>query len=272
MNVNYQTINGRETTHSVSAILTTFVNKPNKKPMNDLQQIKKEARYGMPAADQVLFNRHYVLGYSYYFRQAKWALEIIDPGKVDIDRIDNFRPDYRIPERFRADLVDYRGSGYDRGHLVASADQNDVNIQNSETFLLSNMSPQYPGFNRGIWKKLEDAIRKLNDKPEIWETYVICGPVFYFDQPVESVGTTDSNDISIPIPNAYFKSVLTEDKRGDIDMWSFLMENKKLNGEFEDYLVPTSKIEKYTGITLWETLVGSKITREKNNVRKMWKY
>jgi len=240
--------------------------------MYNLPQIRNEARYGMPAADQILYNRHYILGYSYYFRQAKWALEIVDRGTKDIERIDNFRPDYRIPERFRADLADYEKSGYDRGHLIASADQNDLEIQNSETFLLSNMSPQHPTFNRGIWKKLEEAVRTLNKTKDIWETYVICGPVFYFDQPVESIGTTDSNDVSIPIPNAYFKSVLTEDSRGNIDMWSFLMDNKKLDGDLADYLVPTSKIEKYTGIVLWETLVGSKITREKNNVRKMWKY
>ena len=240
--------------------------------MNNLQNLKRETRYGMPAADHILINRHYILGYSYYFRQAKWALELVDPGKTDIDRIENFRPDYRIPERFRADLADYVGSGYDRGHLVASADQNEINIQNSETFLLSNMSPQHPNFNRGIWRKLETAVRTLNDDPDIWETYVICGPIFYFDQPVESIGTKDDNGISIPIPNAYFKSVLTEDKRGNLDMWSFLMDNKDLDGALENYMVPTTKIEKLPVFVLWEQLVGTQVSREKNNVRKMWKH
>ena len=107
--------------------------------MSDQSALRRETRYGMPAADHVLFNRHYVLGYSYYFRQAKWALEIVDPDKTDVERIDNFRPDYRIHEMFRADLQDYRRSGYDRGHLVASANQVETEIQNSETFLLSNM-------------------------------------------------------------------------------------------------------------------------------------
>ncbi|MFT4996609.1 MAG: endonuclease G, partial [Flavobacteriales bacterium] len=41
--------------------------------MQHHENLKKESRYGLPAADQILFNRHYVLGYSYYFRQAKWA-------------------------------------------------------------------------------------------------------------------------------------------------------------------------------------------------------
>ncbi len=224
----------------------------------------------MPAADHILFNRHYVLGYSYYFRQAKWALEIVDSGKKDIERIDNFRPDYRIPEAFRADLVDYKGSGYDRGHLVASANQNELNLQNSETFLLSNMSPQHPNFNRDIWRKLEAAVRKLDDDKDIWETYVICGPIFYFDQPVESVGTQDDNGVSIPIPNAYFKSILTEDKKGKLKMWSFLMANEKSDKPLEEFRVPTTLIEKLSGLILWERLEGTKIKREKNRVRKMW--
>lgn len=116
---------------------------------------KPEMRYGSPAADQILMNRFYTVGYSYYFRQAKWALEIVDTDKKDMDEVgglNNFRPDFRIPKRFRADLSDYTGSGYDRGHLVASANLNDENIQNNETFLLSNMSPQTPSFNRQKWR------------------------------------------------------------------------------------------------------------------------
>lgn len=238
--------------------------------MNDQIGLTRETRYGMPAADQILFNRHYTLGYSYYFRQAKWALEIIDSGKIDLGRANNFRPDFRIPDGFRADLADYEHSKLDRGHLVASADQNEVNIQNSETFLLSNMSPQRPYFNRGIWRKLEAAVRKLDAQEDIWETYVISGPVFYFDKPVKSIGSTDDNGVSIPIPNAYFKSVLTEDKDGELHMWSFLLENKKSSDPLSTFLVPTNLIEKLSGLILWEILVGDKIEKEKSQVREMW--
>ena len=48
--------------------------------------------------------------------------------KSVVERADNFRPDYRVPEKFRADLVDYEGSGYDRGHLISSADQRGIEI------------------------------------------------------------------------------------------------------------------------------------------------
>lgn len=232
---------------------------------------KAEARYGMPAADQILFNRHYTVGYSYHFRQAKWALEIVDPDKTTLDRADNFRPDYRVPVAFRADLADYVGSGYDRGHLVASANQIEVEIQNSETFLLSNMSPQHPSLNRQLWRQLEARIRQLNNKPNIYETYVLSGPLFDFNKKVKTIGTLDSNGVTLPVPHAYFKSVLTEDHRGALHMWSFVIPNTRTANPLQDYLVPTSQVEKYSGLVIWESLVGTKINREKQRIRKMWR-
>lgn len=238
--------------------------------MVDIPSLRRETRYGMPAADQILFNRHYVLGYSYYFRQAKWALEIVDQDLIDIKRAENFRPDYRIPEMFRADLVDYKNSGFDRGHLIASANQSETEIQNSETFLLSNMSPMAPQFNRGIWKKLEDAIRALNVQKKIYEAYVICGPVFDFDKPVKRIGTEDRNKVSLPVPNAYFKSILTENSKGALHMWSFIIPNEEIDRPLADFRVPASMVERMSGILLWSKLVGGKIEREKNKIRKMW--
>lgn len=238
--------------------------------MIEVPSLRRETRYGMPAADQVMFNRHYVLGYSYYFRQAKWALEIVDPDNTGLDRADNFRPDYRLPEIFRADLDDYFKSGFDRGHLVASANQRETELQNSETFLLSNMSPQAPQFNRGIWRELEAEIRRLNEKPGILETYVICGPLFYFDKPVKFVGAEDNNEISLPIPNAYFKSILTENHRGALHMWSFILPNEKCDEDLDHYQVKTEKVEKYAGIELWGRLTGGEIESEKQRVRTLW--
>lgn len=239
--------------------------------MFDLPGLKSETRYGMPAADQVVINRHYTIGYSYYFRQAKWALEIVDPDKTDVQRADNFRPDFRIPERFRADLADYEGSGYDRGHLVASANQSETEIQNSETFLLSNMSPQQPKFNRGVWKDLEDAVRKLDGRKDILETYVICGPIFNFDVPIVTINPKGEKGNTLPIPHAFFKSVLTEDSRGRLHMWSFMIPNEGTKKPLENFLIPTRKLERYAGFLLWERLVGSETDREKEKVRPMWK-
>jgi endonuclease G len=241
--------------------------------MHHQSNLKRETRYGLPTADQILYNRFYVLGYSYYFRQAKWALEIIDPDKTDVERLDNFRPDYRIPEIFRADLDVYERSGFDRGHLVSSANQREVNIQNSETFLLSNMSPQKPMFNRGIWKRLEEAVRILDSQDKVFETYVITGSLFYFDTEVVMIGDSNKNiDVSLPIPHAFFKSILTENNTGSINMWSFIIPNRVTDKDLEEFLVKTSKVEKISGLLLWDTLLGTKMVREKNKLRTMWKH
>lgn len=82
--------------------------------------------------------------------------------------------------------------------------------------MLSNMSPQASQFNKCNWKDLETEVRRLDAKERILETYVICDPVLYFDQPVQSIGTNDINEVSIPIPNAYYKSVLAENDRGTL--------------------------------------------------------
>lgn len=241
--------------------------------MIDLPNLKRETRYGMPAADQILFNRHYVVGYSYYFRQAKWALEIIDPNKEDVttvERMDNFRSDYRIPKMFRADKQDYQGSGHDRGHLVASADLRDTKIQNSETFLLSNMSPQKPQFNRGIWKNLEKEVRRLDSQKDVLETYVISGPIFNFDQPISTIGVNDNNNVTLPVPHEYFKSILAETSTGRLKMWSFIFPNEAIEGSIENFQVKTSLIEKKAGILLWERLVGPEIDKEKNKINTIW--
>ena len=238
--------------------------------------IQPELRYGAPVCDEVLTGRFFTIGYSWYFRQAKWTLEIINRNKYilqESDRLDNFRADTRIPKRFRAGLGAYEKSGYDRGHLVASANQDIQEIQNSETFLLSNMSPQNPFFNRQIWRKLEAAIRALNKKEEILETYVLTAPLFYFDQTIETIGFQNSEyGISVPVPHGFVKSVLAENKQGRLSLWTFEMENKQLNGDLKDYLVSTYDMEQIVGGRFWDRISGSDIHAQKKKPIKMWLY
>jgi endonuclease G len=243
--------------------------------MNSPLELKRELRYGAPVCDEILFGRYFTIGYSWYFRQAKWVLEIVNPNDVfdweDRDRSNNFRADIRIPQRFRAALDAYKNSGYDRGHLVGSANQQELEIQNSETFLLSNMSPQVPAFNRGKWRELEEAVRKLNDKEEVLETYVLTAPVFFFDRVVESIGgDTNKYGINIPVPHAFVKSVLAEDNRGRLSLWTFLMENKELTGSLEEYLFVTYDAEQLIGGRFWDRIAGSDLHAFKSKPGKMW--
>jgi len=242
--------------------------------MNNPFQIQRELRYGAPVCDEILTGRYFTIGYSWYFRQAKWVLEITNPNahfEWDVDRQDNFRADIRIPRRFRAGLGVYRGSGYDRGHLVASANQDERRIQNSETFLLSNMSPQEPQFNRRMWRDLEMAVRNLNNQDDILETYVLTAPVFYFDRKIETIGdNTEEYGIDVPIPHAFVKSVLTEDNRGRLRLWTFEMENKELAGNLGDYLVVTYDAEQKIGGRFWDRIAGGDIHRLKSERGSMW--
>lgn len=243
--------------------------------MNDPFQMQRELRYGAPVCDEILTGRYFTIGYSWYFRQAKWVLEIINPNakfewEID-DRLDNFRADVRIPRRFRAGLKAYKGSGYDRGHLVGSANQDALEIQNSETFLLSNMSPQKPNFNRRIWRDLESAVRSLNNKKDILETFVLTAPVFYFNKKIETIGDeTDEYGIDVPIPHAFVKSILAEDKRGRLKLWTFEMENKQLSGNLEDYLVITYDAEQKVGGRFWDRVFGSDLHNQKSKPGTMW--
>ena len=133
------------------------------------------------------------------------------------------------------------------------------------------MCPQVPGFNSGIWKSLEQAIRLLDSDIKVFETYVISGPLFYFDQEVVMMGDDDPNiSVSLPIPHAFFKSVLTERNTGTIYMWSFIVPNEESHAPLEDFLVETSKVEKISGLFLWETLKGTNIMNKKNKIKKMW--
>jgi endonuclease G len=176
-----------------------------------------------------------------------------------------------VPKRFRAGLGSFVNSGYDRGHLVASANQDMIHIQNSETFLLSNMSPQHPDFNRGIWAQLEGAVRELDSRNDILETYVLTCPVFDFNKTVKTIReAADPYGINVPIPHYFVKSVLAEDDKGGLRLWTFMMENKKLNGEFKDYLVKTYDAEQYVGGRFWDRVIGSDLHEQKAEPGTMW--
>jgi endonuclease G, mitochondrial len=246
--------------------------------INDPFQMQRELRYGAPVCDQIMTGRHFTIGYSWYFRQAKWTLEIVNPLRrliedlPEFERLDNFRAETRVPPRFRAGLSAYAGNGYDRGHLVASANMIDgLPIHNSETFLLSNMSPQVSGFNRGIWSKLEKTVRELDFRDDTLETYVLTCPVFYLNRTVETIGDkTDEYGIDLPVPHAFVKSILSEDRRGRLSLWTFEMENADLQGDLADYLVPTYDAEQLVGGRFWDRVSGSDLHSQKKIPNPMW--
>ena len=75
-------------------------------------------------------------------------------------------------------MSDYTKSGFDRGHLVPAADIPHDAPQKAmdETFLMTNISPQIPAFNRGIWASFEKYVRSLCN--EFDEVFVMTGPLY----------------------------------------------------------------------------------------------
>lgn len=106
--------------------------------------------------------------------------EFLDPVRLDpskkIPREDNFHEEEAVLPEHRATLADYRGSGYDRGHMAPNADMNNKDAQ-SDSFSLANMVPQAPKNNQQVWRELEEATRALVTKQK-QDVYVITGPVY----------------------------------------------------------------------------------------------
>jgi len=233
-----------------------------------------QLRYGHPPADAILHNRFYTVGYSYLFKQPKWVIEIIDLNseKVVTQRRDAFRPDYRIPEPFRVKDTDYEGSGYARGHLIASANKLSSEVANSETFLMTNMSPQVSSFNSGVWSALEERVRELRATRNLAEVYVASGPLFAIGLETNVLQAGLDNERIIPIPHFFFKSILSESKRGAFKFYGFIIpniENDQLN-ELNSYQVPTIDIERFSGLPLWSGLQGRLVERRKRQTPTLW--
>jgi len=139
-------------------------------------------------------------------------------------------------------LSDYKGSGYDRGHLAPAADMKYNSVAMSESFYMSNMSPQNPSFNRGIWKRLESLVRGWGEKFDI---FVSTAGVLSSD----NLGAIGGNRVTIP--SKYYKVIYAPDKN---IMIGFLLTNKKQSGDLSSYAVSIDKIESLTGIDFFSEL------------------
>jgi endonuclease G len=91
-------------------------------------------------------------------------------------RTNKFFADARLPSVERATLEDFKGSGYDRGHVVPAGDQPTAQAM-AQSFSLANMIPQAPQNNRGLWADIEKATRQYVRRAK-GPVYVFTGPVY----------------------------------------------------------------------------------------------
>lgn len=103
------------------------------------------SKYGLPGLAQLRSRESYVLCYDPRSRSALWVIEQLNRDTLSgaSDRAAcEFQEDDSVHEYHRATNADYRGSGFDRGHLAAAANHRWSQKAMRDTFYLSNIAPQ----------------------------------------------------------------------------------------------------------------------------------
>ena len=193
---------------------------------------------------QIIHHTYYTLSYSEANEQAEWVYYQLTPVLINglASRADNFRPDPLVTTG-SAQLSDYKGSGYDRGHLCPAADMKANSTAMSETFYLSNMSPQEPSFNRGIWAKLEADVRNWAMIEN--RIYIVTGGIL----------TSNKGKIGIDgvtVPSYYYKVIYdpTEPQK----MIALVLPNEGSQQPLQDFVVSVDYVESITGIDFFPEL------------------
>ncbi|MBL8011714.1 MAG: DNA/RNA non-specific endonuclease, partial [Flavobacteriales bacterium] len=171
--------------------------------------------------DELVEHPGHLLVYSERHEQPKWTAHIATPDVItgNLARIDTFLMDTKV-RTGTSTVEDYWFSGFDRGHLVPSADMRWNKEALTATYLYSNISPQRPEFNRDSWSDLEDWVRRtVRYGGE--RVFVVTGPVLRDGLPaMDNPG--HKNEVSIP--ELFFK-VLADLDGPERKMIGFVMRN-----------------------------------------------
>lgn len=143
----------------------------------------------------VLCNSFFATVYDPAKQANVFSTEIVQDRIKKVSRTDDFRPDKRIANAPTPE--DYTNSGYDRGHMVPAADADDP-VEMSDTFFMTNMTPQLPSVNRQAWRMLEDRVRSVPFK------YVVTGA--YYNANPKKIGKH-----LVPVPDMLYKVVFFAD-------------------------------------------------------------
>lgn len=126
-------------------------------------------------ANYLLRRQYYALSYSRDRGTPNWVSWHLFHGDLgSTPRQDDFRPDNTLPAGwYQVPFNAFSGSGFDRGHNCPSGDRTVSVEANSSTFLMTNMIPQAPVMNQGVWANLEDSLRRLLGLGN--EIYIVMG-------------------------------------------------------------------------------------------------
>lgn len=187
----------------------------------------------------------YALYASGLTKTAIWTSEYLTKEAVTkakaLKRKDSFFADTNLPPEDRAELSDYKRSGFDRGHMAPNGNMPDTTAQ-AESFSLANMIPQVGSFNSGLWSGIESTVR--NEAKRHGELYVVTGPVFTPD----SNGQYDAINGRVLIPSHVWKAIYNPKTKEAGAYWAPNAENSK----YEE--ISLSELASRTGIDPFPTL------------------
>jgi len=204
----------------------------------------------------------YTLSYVEQHEQAEWVYYILSEELAGgtQTRTNNFRSDPLV-KTISASLADYQASGYDRGHLAPAGDMTINVTAMSESFFMSNMSPQLPGLNRGKWKNLEALFRgwTIDHGP----LFIVTGPIFE-----DNLGKIGENGVTIP---GYYYKIAYSIR--DNKMIGFVMPNKKLDRSIQSFVVSVDYIESKTGLDFFHQLEdNNEVALESRIAPELWDF
>ncbi|NJK82880.1 MAG: DNA/RNA non-specific endonuclease [Saprospiraceae bacterium] len=226
-------------------------------PEKDVQNHAEEEVFFLPKTDvdQVIHHQHYSLGYVEQHELAAWVAYELTREQLKMERVkraDLFQPDAKVATT-SAQLNDYRGSGYDRGHLIPAADRAFSTAAMQETFLMSNVAPQVHTFNGGIWRELEELVRDWAYKYK--KVYVVTGPLLT-KPPLKKIG---QNKVSVP--TAFYKVIL-DISEPELKGIGFIIPNETSNQRLQQYAMSIDEVEKQTGIDFFADLMDETLAQK----------
>ncbi len=214
--------------------------------------------------EQLLFRKGYAVSYNESTKQANWVCWHLTRSHTygDVPRPQRaFHDDDDVSNSTH--YWDYdKSREYDRGHMCPAADNRWDSDAMMESFLMSNVCPQYRHLNSGVWNDIEIKCREW--AKNIGDVYIVCGPVFNDNgSSREYIGES-----RIPVPDAFFKVVVSNHGKGK--GIGFLCPNRSGSDDLNDYSVSIDDVEKVTGIDFFPALPDEMEERIESEVGNWW--
>lgn len=220
--------------------------KRDKEKVNNSQQVFQDLEVPAYSDHDIILKRlAYITSYDKTNKIPKWVAWHLtsDHTSGDQRRLSNFIVDDEVPFP-RAELVDYKGSGYDRGHMCPAGDNKWGFEPMKESFYLTNICPQDNNLNCGDWNELEIACRNWANK--YGDIYIVAGPILYKGKH-KTIGPN-----KVTVPEAFFKVVLC--MNGTPKAIGFIYKNQPCNNPQSSYVNSIDQVERITGFDFFPNL------------------